>query len=609
MTTECAAAFREAADLNHTDTFTVTHPDRAVTTFGYDKAGNRQSVSRATSATATPFSTTGYTYDSLNRLTDIVNKNGSSAVVSSYHYGLRLDGKRYVVTESGPATNGGTTNYTYDDAGKLTQEAGPYATIAYGYDNVGNRLTRTVTGSTTALLPNGLTTNTYDNNDRVLTVNGAATHTYDLDGNEQTVNGQTASYDFENHLVSLGNLGSTASYVYDADGNRVSVSSTGTTTDYAVDTSLPYASVIEEYAGGSTAVSARYDYGDDLVRMDRSSGVYYYLYDGLGSTRQLINTSGAVTDSYGYSAFGEMAAHTGSTVNPFLFNAQQFDGASGDYFLRARYYDQSNGRFISQDPFKGDPYDPVSLHRYLYSGDEPVDYIDPGGRDETAVQATTTNTIGQTIASFSLNVVIRAEIFINNNYAAVLALQTIQSVTALVSASNDPDNALLYFATDGVAGDAEVLAGGASFLRRAFIARSERLLALDVVNTVRRVDNISWGTSDSVELRENMRAAGIPPPPFLNAAHHIVAGGEPLAEPARRILTAHGIRANDPANGVFLNMDPNAAMGFGVLHRGSHSHAYYEAVNQTLEGASSRADVVYRLQGVAEGLKQGTFPW
>ncbi len=336
------------------------------------------------------FSTTGYTYDSLNRLTDITNLSGSSAVVSKFHYVLRADGKRLSVTDAS-----GTTDYTYDDSGKLTQEAGPYATIGYGYDNVGNRLTRTVTGSATALLPNGTTTNTYDLNDRIATVNGSATHSYDLDGNEQTVNGQAAGYDFENHLVSLGN--GTASYVYDADGNRVSVSSAGTTTSYVVDTSLPYASVVEEYSG--SALAARYDYGDDLVRMDRGSGVYYYLYDGLGSTRQLVSTSGTVTDSYGYSAFGEMAVHTGSTVNPFLFNAQQFDGASGDYYLRARYYDQSNGRFISQDPYSGSDDDPITLHRYLYASGDPVDRTDPGGQEDTLIGTSVASSITATLIS------------------------------------------------------------------------------------------------------------------------------------------------------------------------------------------------------------------
>jgi len=53
----------------------------------------------------------------------------------------------------------------------------------------------------------------------------------------------------------------------------------------------------------------------------RGNGVYYYLYDGLGSARQLVSTAGAVTDTWGYSAFGETASHMGTTANPFLFNA------------------------------------------------------------------------------------------------------------------------------------------------------------------------------------------------------------------------------------------------------------------------------------------------
>ena len=195
-----------------------------------------------------------------------------------------------------------------------------------------------------------------------------------------------------------------ANYAYDADGNRYSASNLGTTTSYVVDTSVPYASVVEEYAGASTTPSARYDYGDDLVRMDRG-GVYYYIYDGLGSTRQLVNTVGAVTDTWGYSAFGELASHTGSTVNPFLFNAQQFDGASGNYYLRARYYDQSVGRFISQDPFEGRNEDPISLHRYLYASVDPMNRFDPGGRDDTLIGQLSTLGVNAIISTAAFGLV------------------------------------------------------------------------------------------------------------------------------------------------------------------------------------------------------------
>ena len=142
--------------------------------------------------------------------------------------------------------------------------------------------------------------------------------------------------------------------------------------------------------------------------MDRGSGVYYYLYDGLGSTRQLVNTSGAVTDTWGYSAFGELASHTGTTANPFLFNAQQFDQASGTYYLRARYYDQSNGRFISQDPYSGSNQDPVSLHRYLYASGDPVNRKDPSGKSDSLVGISISTSITVALASGLIGAVISA---------------------------------------------------------------------------------------------------------------------------------------------------------------------------------------------------------
>ena len=77
----------------------------------------------------------------------------------------------------------------------------------------------------------------------------------------------------------------------------------------------------------------------------------------------------------GYAA----AASSGGTINPFLFQGQQFDPASNDYYLRARYYDPTMGRFVSQDPFIGADTNPLSLHRYLYTSGDPVNNVDPTG--------------------------------------------------------------------------------------------------------------------------------------------------------------------------------------------------------------------------------------
>ncbi len=42
--------------------------------------------------------------------------------------------------------------------------------------------------------------------------------------------------------------------------------------------------------------------------------------------------------------------------------------------------DPMTGRFVSEDPFKGDPNGPVSLHRYLYANQSPVKMKDPTGK-------------------------------------------------------------------------------------------------------------------------------------------------------------------------------------------------------------------------------------
>ncbi len=349
--------------------FHVYHKDGVTSTYAYDANGNRQSLTLPNGVTTT------YTYDEANRLTLLVNATGATTL-SSYAYALYPSGRRQSVTDA----TGGKITYAYDTDGRLTSETStgltPAIANSYGYDSVGNRISL-----------NGGAAITYDADDRLTTPG----HSYDNNGNETTVNGQTATYDFENHLLTLVNAANNtvqASYTYDADGNRLSATTAAGTASYLVDTNTAFARVMEEYTGG--ALSVRYDYGDDLLRQDRTASggsLSYYLYDGLGSTRQLTNSAGAVTDGYLYDAYGVGLLHSPSSgvVNAFLFQGQQFDAASNDYYQRARYYDPTTGRFLSQDPFEGNSNDPISLHRYLYAGDDPMDNIDPSGNEDFSI--------------------------------------------------------------------------------------------------------------------------------------------------------------------------------------------------------------------------------
>lgn len=62
-------------------------------------------------------------------------------------------------------------------------------------------------------------------------------------------------------------------------------------------------------------------------------------------------------------------------VNPFQFTGRESDTETGLYYYRARYYDQSNGRFLSEDPleFGG------GIDFYDYVSNNPVNLRDPFG--------------------------------------------------------------------------------------------------------------------------------------------------------------------------------------------------------------------------------------
>jgi RHS repeat-associated protein len=207
---------------------------------------------------------------------------------------------------------------------------------------------------------------------------------YDANGNVISANGNTYQYDSQNELVGLN--GGAVRLVYDGDGNRVEKTVNGVTPRYLVDDLNPtgYAQVVEETVNG--APQRTYTYG--LQRISENQIVNntwtpsFYEYDGMGSVRQLTNASGAVTDTYEYDAFGNLLNKTGTTSNEMLYRGEQRDSDLGLYYLRARWYDPITGRFVSRDPKKGVTTDPKTLHKYLYAEGDPVNGVDPSGRQD-----------------------------------------------------------------------------------------------------------------------------------------------------------------------------------------------------------------------------------
>ena len=343
------------------------------TNYSYDVAGNLGGFTYPNGVQA------GYTYNALNRLTQMQSTCASGTgcgapgtAISSYAYRLGPAGNRLSVTE----LRGRQETYTYDDLYRLTSEtisgaASQNGVISYQYDAVGNRLQRNST--VPAILATGLLN--YDANDRI------PTDPYDANGNLLNAGAGSNIYDFENRLVQAGDV----QLVYDGDGNRVSETVAGVTTKYLVaDQNLTgYAQVVDEVQG--TTVARTYSYGLELINerqtVSNTLVTSFYGYDGHGSVRFLTDTTGAVTDTYDYDAFGNLLTHTGTTPNNYLFAGEQFDPVLGIYYNRARYYDQRQGRFWTMDTYEGRAQDPSTLHKYTYTANQPVNYLDRSGHE------------------------------------------------------------------------------------------------------------------------------------------------------------------------------------------------------------------------------------
>ena len=123
--------------------------------------------------------------------------------------------------------------------------------------------------------------------------------------------------------------------------------------------------------------STSYIYGPGGLPVEQisSAGIpAYLLQDQLGSTRLITSSTGAVTATYTYDAYGNTTSHTGTATTPLLYAGQYQDAETGFYYLRNRYYDPATAQFLTIDPAVTQTQAP-----YYYASDSPLNYTDPTG--------------------------------------------------------------------------------------------------------------------------------------------------------------------------------------------------------------------------------------
>ncbi|WP_231702683.1 RHS repeat-associated core domain-containing protein, partial [Desulfocucumis palustris] len=84
---------------------------------------------------------------------------------------------------------------------------------------------------------------------------------------------------------------------------------------------------------------------------------------------------------YEYQEFGTYTSEgdSDSDETRFTFTGAPYFSGPGLYQMGARYYNPEIGRFITNDTYRGNIYEPWTQNLYTYCNNNPVNYVDPTG--------------------------------------------------------------------------------------------------------------------------------------------------------------------------------------------------------------------------------------
>jgi len=280
-------------------------------------------------------------------------------VCGGYHcinttQGSFIDSARYVYDSVGNRKDPSTPNGGLDPANRLRR----WQSFRMDYDAAGNmsaKRTLSLTDTTKALRTDSLFWSALGRLDSVRTSDSTGTL--------------------------IGRVG----FGYDGLGRRVRKSTTNATSRYLWDGDALLAQLDTL---GNTVAGYTYYSGPDnpvtVLRHDRGDSIYYYVQWNPGDVTALLarSSSGASIDNeYRYDPFGSIQGGNSNPIpNSLQFAGREYDAETQLYYNRARYYDPSVGRFISEDPvgLSG------GINPYTYVSNNPVNGTDPSGLDACA---------------------------------------------------------------------------------------------------------------------------------------------------------------------------------------------------------------------------------
>ncbi len=82
----------------------------------------------------------------------------------------------------------------------------------------------------------------------------------------------------------------------------------------------------------------------------------WYLRGNVHSVRQVVGSDGTVLDAITCDSFGNVISETNPAAGDrFKYTGREYDAELSLYYYRARYYDPSSGRFLSEAPSSPSP--------------------------------------------------------------------------------------------------------------------------------------------------------------------------------------------------------------------------------------------------------------
>ena len=317
---------------------------------------------------------TAYTYDGDGNVRTLETRAGENVLIS---FAYRYDGNGNRTAKAGTqAALGGITtgnnaldiSYAYDVRGQLLEERRNGASVCYAYDKAGNRIRKTdVQGEIRYL---------YNEKNQLVEEESPADRkqfSYDRQGGiieEKNAAGiRLFSYNSRHQQTRVETeTGSVQENRYDAEGLRFELLENGRRTSFVYHDG----ELLQEE--GREEQGTSYHLGAGMEAFRRGQELSYYHRDEQLSTVFVTDGQGEIRNSYQYDAFGIPLETTEQLNNRIRYTGQQYDDVTGQYYLRARYYNPVAGRFMQEDVYQGD-----GLNLYAYCGNNPVVYYDPSG--------------------------------------------------------------------------------------------------------------------------------------------------------------------------------------------------------------------------------------